>query len=292
MPFHHRVSAIVISPECQRESKMPASQQPASLRNMSPSKSPAMIAIHSHGSQSGLSEGGEDGTFSLTRPESFPHMSSASTDGGGSAQSIAAFQDEPGESDDESGDSGDDEDLLSAYQEQLAVLAQGKPPERSRPRAGRGSGCAALVSAAAGGVDAQWKVVSAATAELKAHWAAAEALQAPQQPAPQQPALVPVDSDKHLKAVLAAAVPQLRAHWAAPQAVPKAYTAAEDQHLKAVVDRAVTEIKAHWAAAEAPAPEASTPCRKQILSSEKDFAAVVSVLVAEAQAHWAIDESR
>ena len=38
-------------------------------------------------------------------------------------------------------------------------------------------------------------------------------------------------------------------------------------------------------------PEA-TPCRKQILSSEKDFAAVVSVLVAEAQAHWAIDESR
>ena len=61
---------------------------------------------------------------------------------------------------------------------------------------------------------------------------------------------------------------QLRAHWAAPQAVPKAYTAAEDQHLKAVVDRAVTEIKAHWAAAEAPAPEA-TPCRKQILSSER-----------------------
>ena len=53
-----------------------------------------------------------------------------------------------------------------------------------------------------------------------------------------------------------------------------------------------SEIKAHWAAAEAPAPEASTPCRKQILSSEKDFAAVVSVLVAEAQAHWAIDESR
>lgn len=52
-----------------------------------------------------------------------------------------------------------------------------------------------------------------------------------------------------------------------------------------------SEIKAHWAAAEAPAPEA-TPCRKQILSSEKDFAAVVSVLVAEAQAHWAIDESR
>lgn len=271
---------------------MPASQQPASLRNMSPSKSPAMnaIPIPAHGSQGGLSEGGEDGTFSLTRPESFPHMSSASTDGGGSAQSMAAFQDEPGESDDESGDSGDDEDLRSAYEEQLAVLAQAKPPERSRPRAGRG-GLAALVSAAASGVDAQWKVVSAATAELKVHWAAAEALQAPQQAAPQQAALVPVDSDKHLKAVLAAAVPVLRAHWAAPQAVPKAYTAAEDQHLKAVVDRAVTEIKAHWAAAEAPAPEA-TPSRKQILSSEKDFAAVVSVLVAQAQEHWAIEESR
>jgi len=267
---------------------MPASQQPVSLRNMSPSKSPAMIAIHSsaHGSQDGLSEAGEDGTFRLG-PGSFPHLSSASTDGGGSAQSISALQDEPDESD-ESGDSSDNEDLLAtAYRDQLAVMAQAKPAERSKLRAGRGSGCAALVSAAAGGVDAQWKVVSAATAELKAHWALQAA---PHGAAPQQAALVLMDSDAHLKAVVAAAVPQLRAHWAAPQAVPKAKTVAEDQHLKAVVNRAVTEIKANWAAAAA-APEA-TPCSKQVLSSDKDFAAVVSVLVAEAQAHWAVSEGR
>ena len=268
---------------------MPASQQPASIRNMSPS-SPAMIGIISSafGSQPELSAGEE--AFSLTSPGSFPEMSSASTGSTGSAHSIVALQGEP-EGSDESGESGDDEDLLCAYRDQLAVLSQGKPGKASvpsRPSTYRGAGCAALVNAAASGVDAQWKVVSAATAELKAHWAAAAA-QAVSQAAPQQPALVPVESDAHLKAVLAAAVPQLRAHWAAPQVVPKARTVAEDRHLKAVVDRAVTEIKAHWAAVAAPE---ATPCCRQVLSADNDFAAVVSVLVAEAQAHWAVSEGR
>lgn len=249
---------------------------------MSPTKLSAPIAIPSYGSQGGLSNtsSGSRSFTQLTGPESHPEMSSASTDGGGSAQSLAAFHDEYDESDDDSSDSGDYEHLTTAYREQIAGMAQAQPPGRSRPRAGRGSSCAALVSAAAAGVDAQWKVVPAAAAELRAHWAAAEAL-----PAPQQAAFVPVGSDKHLQAVLAAAVPQLKAHWAAPHALPKAHTAAEDEQLKAVVDRAVREIKAHWAAAEAPPPEA-TPGRKQV--SEEDHAAVVFKLVAEA---WAIDES-
>ena len=197
-------------------------------------------------------------------------MSSASTNSGGSNQSLDAYDEL---SDDDSSDSGDYEHLLTAYRSQIAVMAQAKPKGRSKPRADRSSGCDALVNAAAAGVDAQWKVAPLAAAELRKHWAAAEAKEAPQ-----QAAFVPVGSDKHLQAVLAAAVPQLKAHWAAPQALPKAHTAAEDAHLKAVVDRAVREIKAHWAAAEAPPPEA-TPGRKQL--SEKDHAAVLFKLVAE-----------
>ena len=243
---------------------------------MSPTKSPAPIAIPSHGSQGGLSNA-SSGSGSFARrsqgPESLPEMSSASTNSGGSNQSLDAFQDEYDQSGDDSSDSNDYDHLLSAYRSQIAVMAQAKPKGRSKPRAGRGSGCDALVSAAAAGVDAQWKVAPLAAAELRKHWAAAEAKEAPQ-----QAAFVPVGSDKHLQAVLAAAVPQLKAHWAAPQALPKAHTAAEDAHLKAVVDRAVREIKAHWAAAEAPPPEA-TPGRKQV--SEKDHAAVLFKLVAE-----------
>ena len=243
---------------------------------MSPTKSPAPIAIPSHGSQGGLSNASSR-SGSPRGPESLAEMSSASTNSGGSNQSLDAFQDEYDESGDDSSDSGDYEHLLSAYRSQIAVMAQTKPKGRSKPRADRSSGCDALVSAAAAGVDAQWKVAPLAAAELRKHWAAAEAKEAPQ-----QAAFVPVGSDKHLQAVLAAAVPQLKAHWAAPQALPKAHTAAEDAHLKAVVDQAVRDIKAHWAAAEAPPPEA-TPGRKQV--SGKDHAAVLFKLVAES---WAM----
>ena len=258
--------------------RMPACQQRTHLSKMSPTKSPAPIAIPSHGSQGGLSNASSgSGSFTRRGPESLPEMSSASTNSGGSNQSLDAFQDEYDQSGDDSSDSNDYDHLLSAYRSQIAVMAQTKPKGRSKPRADRSSGCDALVNAAAAGVDAQWKVAPLAAAELRKHWAAAEAKEAPQ-----QAAFVPVESDKHLQAVLAAAVPQLKAHWAAPQALPKAHTAAEDAHLKAVVDRAVREIKAHWAAAEAPAPEA-TPGRKQV--SEKDHAAVLFKLVAES---WAM----
>ena len=250
---------------------------------MSPTKSPAPIAIPSHGSQGGLSNASSR-SGSPRGPESLAEMSSASTNSGGSNQSLDAFQDEYDESGDDSSDSGDYEHLLSAYRSQIAVMAQTKPKGRSKPRADRSSGCDALVSAAAAGVDAQWKVAPLAAAELRKHWAAAEAKEAAAEAkeAPQQAAFVPVGSDKQLQAVLAAAVPQLKAHWAAPQALPKAHTAAEDAHLKAVVDQAVRDIKAHWAAAEAPPPEA-TPGRKQV--SGKDHAAVLFKLVAES---WAM----
>eukprot|EP00320_Phaeocystis_rex_P003447 CAMPEP_0119095922 /NCGR_PEP_ID=MMETSP1178-20130426/171229_1 /TAXON_ID=33656 /ORGANISM="unid sp, Strain CCMP2000" /LENGTH=263 /DNA_ID=CAMNT_0007079775 /DNA_START=103 /DNA_END=894 /DNA_ORIENTATION=+ len=251
---------------------------------MSPIKSPSIIAMKSSafGSQSELSEAGS--VLSLTRPSSFPQMSSAS-DGGGSTQSINTLYDELGESDESDDSDGGEYQMMSAYRDQLALMSQSKTA-RARPGKDCASGCAALVRAAAVGVDAQWKVVAAATAELKAHWAAAEMQAATQavQVATPQPTLTAVNSDAHLKAVVSAAVPQLRAHWAAPQP-PKAYSAAEDEHLKAVVDKAVTEIKAHWATAAA---LEATPCCNQVLSADKDFEAAVTALVAEAQAHWAV----
>ena len=149
--------------------RMPACQQRTHLSKMSPTKSPAPIAIPSHGSQGGLSNASSR-SGSPRGPESLAEMSSASTNSGGSNQSLDAFQDEYDESGDDSSDSGDYEHLLSAYRSQIAVMAQTKPKGRSKPRADRSSGCDALVSAAAAGVDAQWKVAPLAAAELRKHW--------------------------------------------------------------------------------------------------------------------------
>ena len=148
--------------------RMPACQQRTHLSKMSPTKSPAPIAIPSHGSQGGLSNASSgSGSFTRRGPESLPEMSSASTNSGGSNQSLDAFQDEYDQSGDDSSDSNDYDHLLSAYRSQIAVMAPTKPKGRSKPRADRSSGCDALVNAAAAGVDAQWKVAPLAAAELR-----------------------------------------------------------------------------------------------------------------------------